>query len=242
MHVLAIILARAGSVRLPRKNLARLGGCSLVAHAAFAAMHARCVTNTVVSTDSQEIARECTVFGAAWINRPCDISGPHATIEQAVAHALPEAEKLYGKRFDLVVALHAAVPVRPRGAIDALVSSVVKHGACGGVTVVRRTPWIWRVGNGRAETWWNPPQYPRSQDVPGFTLEEINSIQVTPRELALKGERWRYPLVLQELPAWAGFDIDTGGDLEAARACWPGIETMLKQPCEMEAHLVKGAA
>ena len=237
MSVLCVILARGGSSRLPRKNLAHLGGVSLVRRAAIAASLAGTVSRTVISTDCPEIADDCSGW-ASWIKRPPELSGAHARIEDAARHALEQCEAQDGRRYEYVVALQAAAPVRPAGAIDALVSAVRASHARGGVTVVGRSPWIWQVGDdNRALTWWHAPHYPRSQDVDGTRYEEINCIQVSPRAEVLACRRWAAPLVLMELPGWCAVDIDTSADLESARMAWPAIEAAAGQvndyPCRL---------
>lgn len=241
MNVLAVVLARGGSTRIPQKNLQMLGGLSLAGRAAQDAHRATLVNRVVVSTDDEVIAMQCTDQGAQWIQRPGDISGAHATIEQAVQHALQVCEARDGVQYDYVVALQAAVPVRPQGAIDALLQAVSSQHARGGVTAVRRSPWIWSFDESRlAQQWWNPSNgYPRSQDVRRSTLEEINSIQVTPRAEVLSGRRWGSPLVLLELPGWCDIDIDTEQDLQQARLQWPAVEAQLWQRAEYPAHLVR---
>ncbi len=237
MNVLAIILARGGSTRIPQKNLQKLGELSLAAHAAKAADESVLVDLSVVSTDDEQIARECARFGCDWVQRPAEISGEHATIEQAVKYTLEKMEAKTGDRFDYVVALQAAVPARPVGAIDDLLSAVINQHARGGVTVVRRSPWMWQVNSDAvARTWWTPRQYPRSQDVQSHQFEEINSIQVTPRAEALRCQRWSTPLVLMELPEWAAIDIDTPADLESAQHAWPELQARLARP---EQHLCR---
>lgn len=224
MRVLAVILARGGSTRIPGKNLAKLGGLALVKHAAFAARDASLITETVISTDDPNIAAEVEDLGIRWIKRPEALSGADARIEDALRHALETSETKAGEPFDYVVALQAAVPLRPPGAIDALINRVSELNARGGVTVVKRSPWIWSTQESRAETWWNPRHgYPRSQDVRREHFEEVNAIQVTPRAECLAGQRWASPVCLLELPRWADHDIDVPEDLEEANADWPAI-------------------
>lgn len=251
-RVLAVILARGGSTRCPGKNSALLGDRPMIRWAALAAQAATRVTRVYVSTDRKELAEAA---GVSWIRQPDEISGAAAPIENALAHALicaenqARAEKQPVAEYDYVVALQCAVPVRPAGAIDALVRSVIDSGARGGVTVVPRTPWMWNVypqakptidNPNSAVTWWNPKHYPRSQDVPRRTFEEINSIQVTPRDLVLRHRRHEFPMALLELPRWADLDIDTPDDLDQARVIWPAIQSLLSGPAgSFRTHLVR---
>ena len=62
MRVLGIVTARGGSKGIPRKNIASLLGKPLLAYTAQAALAARRLTRTVLSTDDGEIAE----VGRAW--------------------------------------------------------------------------------------------------------------------------------------------------------------------------------
>ena len=55
MHVLGLVPARGGSGRVPRKNLARLGGTTLVRRALETALAAGCFDLVVLSSDDDEI-------------------------------------------------------------------------------------------------------------------------------------------------------------------------------------------
>ena len=197
------------------------------------------MTHTVISTQDAAIA---AAAGVECIERPLEISGPQAVIEDAVRHAMLEAEgKFYNHQqtYDYVVALQAAAPVRPCGAIDALLCAVRDQGCAGGVTMVCRSPWTWRVTGGIAETWWNPARYPRSQDIGSEFLEEINCIQVTPREQVMHGRRWASPLAILELPTWAAVDIDDQEDYDSALKNWPVISALLDDPLDYRVHVVR---
>lgn len=60
----ALIPARAGSLRVPRKNLAGLAGHPLIAYAIGAAREAGIFEASIVSTDSEEIAEVARSYGA----------------------------------------------------------------------------------------------------------------------------------------------------------------------------------
>src|SRR5439155_10908394 len=63
LNAVAIIPARGGSKRIPRKNLAVAGGRSLLGWAVHAAKTARQVGQVIVSTDDDEIAQAARVLG-----------------------------------------------------------------------------------------------------------------------------------------------------------------------------------
>jgi CMP-N-acetylneuraminic acid synthetase len=213
----------------------------MVAYAAAAAREAE-LSKVVVSTDDARIAAACEPFGAEWIRRPSAICGPHARIEDAIQHALAVSEEKDCVRYDYVVALQAAVPVRPYGAIRCLLDTVISGNARGGITVVRRSPWMWNLSSvengGACSTWWNPKEgYPRSQDVTTTTLEEVNGIMIVPRAEALAGKRYSSPLAMIELPKFADHDIDGPEDLKECQDDWPTIANRLHKP-KYQWHIV----
>ncbi len=64
MSLLAIIPARGGSKRVPRKNLTKVGGKPLIGWSIEAARDSGCVDRIVVNTDSEEIAEVALALGA----------------------------------------------------------------------------------------------------------------------------------------------------------------------------------
>jgi len=63
METLCIIPARGGSKTVPKKNMAEIGGRSLICHAAECVKNSKAVKRTIVSTDSGEIAVEARSLG-----------------------------------------------------------------------------------------------------------------------------------------------------------------------------------
>jgi CMP-N,N'-diacetyllegionaminic acid synthase len=73
----ALVPARAGSTRVPGKNVAPLAGHPLLAYSIAAARASRLFTTVLVSTDSEEIAAIARRYGAEVPGlRPAAISGP----------------------------------------------------------------------------------------------------------------------------------------------------------------------
>lgn len=87
MTVLAVILARGGSKRVPGKNLRDLGGTPLVAWSIVAAKAARAIDHVVVSSDDADILRVARSYGADAIERPAHMATDDASSYPALMHA-----------------------------------------------------------------------------------------------------------------------------------------------------------
>lgn len=116
---LAIIPARAGSKRIPRKNLQTVGGKPLLAWAILAAKSSQNITRTLISTDHEEIASVAKKFGAEapWL-RPACLAGDHSKTLDVVLHALEWALKEYEPKPEYGILLEPTAPLRNAGHID----------------------------------------------------------------------------------------------------------------------------
>ena len=88
-EVVGFIFARGGSKSIPRKNLALLGGKTLLNHAIETALASKWIQRVVVSTDDQEIA-EIAIKGGAEVPfmRPNDLAEDNSSEWKAWQHAL----------------------------------------------------------------------------------------------------------------------------------------------------------
>lgn len=112
-RILAIVPARAGSKRLPDKNIQQVGGISLVGWAVLAGKSTHLIDHVVVSTDGVAIAQEAFRYGAdSVLKRPLDLSGDNISMQQVVLHALRNYKA------DIFVLLQPSSPARPRQIIE----------------------------------------------------------------------------------------------------------------------------
>ena len=126
MHVLAVIPARGGSKRIPRKNLVDFDGKPLVAHSIAHAQAATTVTRTLVSTDDAEIRAVALAHGAeAPFVRPPELAEDHVLDWPVFMHALKFLQDSEGYRPDLVVHLRPTAPLRRPEWIDEAVRSLL---------------------------------------------------------------------------------------------------------------------
>lgn len=124
-RVLAVVIGRAGSKGLPRKNALEVAGIPMVARSTRFARASRSVDRVIVSTDGPEIAAIARAEGVEVFLRPDDVSNDAATVDAAVRHAYLAS----GSRAGIVVILYANVPVRPVDLADRAVARLVESGA-----------------------------------------------------------------------------------------------------------------
>jgi len=138
--VLAVIPARGGSVGIPRKNLTRIGGSSLVGLATALAVELDWIDAVVVSTDDDEIRDEAVRYGAAApFRRPDALSGAKSSSIDTWCHAWIESETAYNKKFGISVLLEPTSPMRRAEDLVRTVDKLMKTGASSAATV-SRTP------------------------------------------------------------------------------------------------------
>ncbi|WP_076410831.1 pseudaminic acid cytidylyltransferase [Shewanella sp. UCD-KL12] len=86
---IAIIPARGGSKRIPRKNIKLFDGKPIIAHVIERAFESGCIDRVIVSTDDNEIAEIAKCYGAEVpFFRPAELSDDFATTGVVISHAL----------------------------------------------------------------------------------------------------------------------------------------------------------
>ncbi len=129
--VLAVIPARGGSKRLPRKNILPLGGKPLVGWTIGAAKQCEYIDRIIVSTEDVEIARISKQFGGEVpFYRPHELSQDKTTTLDVVLHLLDKLEQK-GETYDYVILLQPTSPLRTAQHItDACEQIVDNNDAC----------------------------------------------------------------------------------------------------------------
>ena len=109
--VLAVIPAKMTSRRLPRKNLAALGGRPLLSYTLAAAASTPGIDRIVVSSESPDILRLAERFGAASHVRPEALCDPSVRNEAVIQDVLA-AEREAGREPEIVMLLQPTHPLR----------------------------------------------------------------------------------------------------------------------------------
>ncbi len=111
---LAIIPARGGSKRLPRKNVLDLAGKPLIAWTIDAAKSSKYIDSIVVTSDDAEILQVAKDLSVDTIKRPVELASDTATTFDAIEHTI---QQVHGK-YDFVILLQPTSPLRTAKHID----------------------------------------------------------------------------------------------------------------------------
>lgn len=110
MKKIAIITARGGSKRIPRKNIKEFCGKPILAYSIEAALSSGIFDTVMVSTDDEEIAEAAKRYGAEVpFYRSERTANDFATTNDVLLEVLEEYEKR-GERFELACCIYPTAP------------------------------------------------------------------------------------------------------------------------------------
>ena len=106
---IAIIPARGGSKRIPRKNIKDFCGKPIIAYSIEAALDSNIFDKVIVSTDDEEIAKIAKEYGAEVpFIRPSELSDDYTATIPVIAHAIKELQK--EGPVDIACCIYATAP------------------------------------------------------------------------------------------------------------------------------------
>src|SRR5688572_26839924 len=137
MGLFGLIPARGGSKGIPGKNIATCGGRPLIGWTCEAATHSTRLETTILSTDSDEIARVAREWGIeAPFMRPSELAQDDTPSIDVMQHALGWLDES-GADVTGLVLLQPTSPLRTSAHIDAAVKVFTESGADSVVSVVK---------------------------------------------------------------------------------------------------------
>lgn len=108
---LAVIPARGGSKRIPRKNIRPFCGHPMIAWSIRAAVESGCFDRVIVSTDDEEIASIAREHGAEVpFMRPASLSDDHTGTSPVLAHAITAMEEIAAAPVTEACCIYATAP------------------------------------------------------------------------------------------------------------------------------------
>ena len=227
--VVAIIPARAGSKRLPRKNILDLKGKPMIAWTIEAALRSEIFSDVVVSTDGEEIASIAKKWGVKvpFLRDPKDADDFVPTY-QAVYNALLILERRKSISYDIVVQLMANCPCRTHLTIRNAYQNFLETDAEFQISVFKfgwMNPWwAMKLEKGASDFSGRPiPLFPEALKKRSQDLDELYcptgavwmaKVDAFRRDKTFYGDRYQiYPIDWKD-----AVDIDTVEDFEMAEA------------------------
>jgi CMP-N-acetylneuraminic acid synthetase len=175
---LAIIPARGGSKRIPRKNLADLAGRPLLHHTLEAAERSRFIDAAVLSSDDAEILAAAGDFPKTEaLLRPAALATDTAATADVLLDVLDVLERR-GRTYRYLVLLQPTSPLRTAAMIDAAAARMLEKKADGLISVTKADP---------SPLWCNV--LGKDGDMSAFLHEDLKSVrsQDLPDYYALNG-------------------------------------------------------
>jgi len=134
-NIIGLITARGGSKGIPGKNIKTLNGYPLIAYSIWASKLSRHIKRTILSTDSQEIARIAKEYQAEVpFMRPKELARDNSTDLEVIRHAINWLSKREDLIPDLIVHIRPTTPLRDPREIDKAIERIL---SCPAATSLR---------------------------------------------------------------------------------------------------------
>ncbi len=224
---IAIIPARGGSKRIPRKNIKPFNGKPMLAYAIEAARGSGVFDHIVVSTDDQEITDIAREWGAETpFVRPAELANDYTATVPVVAHGI-QACRALGWEFDYACCIYPGVPFIQindlQEALALLTASEADY--CFPVTefpsAIQRA--LKRSDNGRMQPFHPEFELVRTQDLePAY--HDAGQFYWGKAEAWLQNPKIHSGGIGYVIPNWRVVDIDTPEDWLRAEALFKALQ------------------
>jgi len=225
---IAIIPARGGSKRIPRKNIKEFCGKPMIAYAITAAKASGLFEHVIVSTDDEEIAQIARAWGAETpFVRPAELANDFTATVPVISHAI-EACRDLGWAIDYACCIYPGVPFIQiddlRGAFVKLTQSGGEADYCFPVTeypsAIQRA--LKLLSNGKMQSYYPEFELTRTQDLePAYY--DAGQFYWGRSGAWLSNPKIHKSGVGYVIPNWRVVDIDTPDDWARAEILAPVI-------------------
>lgn len=225
----AVIPARGGSKRIPRKNVREFAGKPMIRHSIECALRSQLFDRVLVSTDDDEIARVAVQSGAEVpFRRPAELANDFAGTTEVIAHAIGW---LSGEKVDLsaVCCIYATAPfLRPADLAEGL--GILQAGSWryvfSATTFAAPVFRSFKMTPAGGVQMFFPEHFAkRSQDLPEALHDAGQFYWGTPQawlERLMIFAEWSTSV---RIPRWRVHDIDTIEDWDRAELTWRALQT-----------------
>lgn len=223
----AIIPARGGSKRIPRKNIKPFAGKPMIAHSILAARESGLFQRILVSTDDEEIAHVSKEYGAEVpFMRPAELANDFAGTDAVLLHALQwlgEREELP----DAFCCIYATAPFVRSEYLRQGLEVLQREQATTAFSVTTFAYSIFRAlrtnDDGRIEMIWPENRNRRSQDLGEAFHDAGQFYWADTRKYLDEGRLFSVDAVPVLIPRSLVQDIDTPEDWETAERMYRAI-------------------
>jgi pseudaminic acid cytidylyltransferase len=224
---IAIIPARGGSKRIPKKNIKLFYGRPMIAYAITSAFDSGLFAHVIVSTDDDEIAEVARNHGAETpFTRPAKLSNDHAPTVPVIAHAI-EACKNLGWSFEYACCIYPSVPLINMEDLKGSLNELRRSGAdyCFPVTqfpsAIQRA--LLRDSDGRMSPFFPENEHVRTQDL-DTTYHDAGQFYWGRAKAWLTNAQVHSGGVGYVIPSWRVVDIDTSEDWRRAEIIYSALQ------------------
>ena len=215
MSAIAIIPARAGSKRIPGKNIRPFFGLPMIARAIKIAKDSKLFDHIVVSTDDENIADISKQYGAEVpFKRPDNLADDFVGTAPVIAHAISELmlKKLESK---YVCCIYPCVPFLNAKDLKAAYDLIVSSGGDFVFPVVEYAHPVHRSfrldDKGSVSFLFPEHEMSRTQDL-DLAYHDSGQFYWGKKEAWLSGKRMHSDGIGMPIPSWRAIDIDTEDD------------------------------
>lgn len=219
---IAIIPARGGSKRVPKKNILDFDGKPMIAWTIEAAIDSNIFSKVLVSTDCEEIAEISKSFGAEVPFLRRSFSDDITPVSVATCDALKQAEEYWDEEFDCVVQLMANCPLRNSSDIANSMNAFIQNKRDFQISCFKfgwMNPW-WAFKfneSGGHESMFPDAQFQRSQDLDDLFCPTGSIWIANAKELKDSNTFYGNNYKFEEINWISAVDIDDYDDLNFAK-------------------------
>lgn len=220
---IAVICARGGSKRIPKKNIIDFFGKPLMAWSIEAAKRSGLFDKVIVSTDDEEIAAIAGKYGAEVPFFRERYADDHSTVSMVVADAVQSMKEKFGQEYKYVAQIMPNCPIRNHTDIINSFEHFVKEDIDFQISCFEygwMNPWwAFRIGNDHIPVPLNEDGFKkRSQDLDKLYCP-TGAIWLAKTDKLLETKNFYGPDFRLHPISWqSAVDIDTYEDLEMAKA------------------------
>lgn len=223
----AIIPARGGSKRIPRKNIKPFAGKPMIAHSILAARESGLFQRILVSTDDEEIAQVSKEYGAEVpFMRPAELANDFAGTDAVLLHALQWLGE-HGELPDAFCCIYATAPFVRSEYLRQGLEALQREQATTAFSVTTFAYSIFRAlqtnDGGRIEMIWPENRNRRSQDLGEAFHDAGQFYWADTRKYLGEGRLFSADAVPVFIPRSLVQDIDTHEDWETAERMYRAI-------------------